>query len=348
MIKSLDIFNFQSHKHSTLHFHSGLNVIVGPTDSGKSVILRTLRKLFFNRPFGSAFRSTWGGETYIETLTDDDTLIGLKEDSEKTYFLNDLEFKAFGQSIPKEIADNLNVNEVNIQQQLDSPFLFSQSPGEVAQHFNKIAHLEQITLSISNLKKWVTQLESTIKHKQEDLSKKIDELKTFDYLEKFEIELEVLEDMEKKVSSKKSQKTQLSIIINKFNFVEDEIECYQDILLIEDNLILIIDKIQEVQQKKQKADDFSKLIYNIEGIELDIESEKNLISCEKDVGILIETLNKLSNIESDRDRLNKVVKNVNSVSDDLEYNKKLYNKLYAQFEKEMGGVCILCGTKLKK
>ena len=61
MIQSLQINNFQSHKYSVMELHKGVNVIIGPSDSGKTTILRALRWLVWNRPSGDAFRSDWGG-----------------------------------------------------------------------------------------------------------------------------------------------------------------------------------------------------------------------------------------------------------------------------------------------
>ena len=63
MIQSLHIKNLQSHKDSHLDFCEGVNVIVGPSDSGKSAILRALRWIVKNRPQGDVLRSHWGGET---------------------------------------------------------------------------------------------------------------------------------------------------------------------------------------------------------------------------------------------------------------------------------------------
>ena len=37
-IKKIDLINFQSHKFTSLDFADGLNVIVGPSDNGKTSI----------------------------------------------------------------------------------------------------------------------------------------------------------------------------------------------------------------------------------------------------------------------------------------------------------------------
>ena len=65
MISQLTLRNFQSHKASRLRFHPGVNVITGPSDSGKTALLRALLWAVRNRPSGDAFRSHWGGDTSV-------------------------------------------------------------------------------------------------------------------------------------------------------------------------------------------------------------------------------------------------------------------------------------------
>jgi len=57
LIRSLEIENFQSHELTKLDLHKGLNVIVGPSDQGKSALIRALRWLCYNEPKGTDFFS---------------------------------------------------------------------------------------------------------------------------------------------------------------------------------------------------------------------------------------------------------------------------------------------------
>ena len=59
MIKSVLYRNFQSHKKTLLEFHDGINIIMGPTDSGKTSLLRGLYWVRYNRPRGDDFISNW-------------------------------------------------------------------------------------------------------------------------------------------------------------------------------------------------------------------------------------------------------------------------------------------------
>jgi DNA repair exonuclease SbcCD ATPase subunit len=54
-IKRLILENFQSHKYSEVDFAAGLNVIVGPSDTGKSAVIRALKWVLYNEPSGDFF-----------------------------------------------------------------------------------------------------------------------------------------------------------------------------------------------------------------------------------------------------------------------------------------------------
>ena len=59
MLIQLVIENFQSHEKTALEFCSGINTIVGSSNSGKSAILRALYWVVYNKPGGFGFSSHW-------------------------------------------------------------------------------------------------------------------------------------------------------------------------------------------------------------------------------------------------------------------------------------------------
>jgi exonuclease SbcC len=193
MLTSLHITNFQSHKESHLEFNPGVNVIIGESDSGKTAILRALRWVLTNRPGGDSFRSSWGGDTSIGIWTENNLIVREKIGTNNIYRLGDTEFKAFGTEVPEEIQDALNMNEINVQNQLDLPFLLRDSPGQVAAHFNKIAHLDAIDKSMQLIEKWTRALNQQLKDNESNLLQQQESLTEYSYLPEME---KVIEDAE--------------------------------------------------------------------------------------------------------------------------------------------------------
>jgi exonuclease SbcC len=250
MITSLKLQNFQSHENSKLDFVDGLNVIVGRSDSGKSALIRALRWNRWNKPSGSSMRSSWGGPTITEVDTKEGAIIRIK-DKKDQYVLRrrgegDTLFEAFGTSVPEEIASFLNVDEVNLQLQLDSHFLLSKNPGQVAEHYNQVANIDQINRGRENINKAIRTLSTTIKYKEEDIKSTKEEIKEFDYLDLFEADVEVLEEMEKNVSILQIKYEQLQNLVSKLvNLKKQILQISKDIRMepeVDDLIQVCMDK----------------------------------------------------------------------------------------------------------
>ena len=153
MIESVHIQNFQSHKDTKIDFSKGVNVLIGASDAGKSAVFRAIQWCLYNRPLGDGFRSYWGGDTSVTIrFSEGRELTRIKGKGVNSYFLDDVELKAFGTQPPEEVMALHNLDQtLNVQAQVDPIFLLQSSPGEVAKHFNEIADLEKIDTTSKNL-----------------------------------------------------------------------------------------------------------------------------------------------------------------------------------------------------
>jgi len=278
MIQSLSIKNFQSHKDSHLDFHPGVNIIVGSSDSGKTAMLRALRWLVWNRPQGDSIRSVWGGVTEVELITEEsglevDSSIIRRKDKQDEYIMNDQSFKAFRTDVPEEITKVLNLSEINLQTQLEAPFLLSDSPGEVAQHFNKVANLDKIHKSTSNINSWIKRLNADITYKESEIETREERLKDFEHLEKFEAEVEVLEEIEKNLLNMRSRRVKLISLISDLEKKEQEIESQKELLTFEKPVNDILSLYEELDLRKSRRLSLMGLINSIEGISTQLNKE---------------------------------------------------------------------------
>lgn len=312
MIQKLTIQNFQSHAKTELEFSTGVNVIVGSTDSGKTAIIRALRWLIWNRPSGDSIRSNRGGDTSVKLQTDEDIIITRFKGKTDSYISHvtgeeDVEFKAFGTSVPEEIINLLNINEINIQQQLDSPFLLTETPGAVASHFNKVAKLDKIDSSLQKVNSFIRELTSEIKYKEEQEVKQIEGLKKFEHLEKFEIEVEVLEGMENQFKQLDKNADKLQGLINDIELINSDIKDKSKIIVVEKPLNQILDWIDDknelIESKRQLDRLWIKINTNIQ----EIEDQQELLSIEKPVLNLLKQYEDLNMAVEARKRLNKAL-----------------------------------------
>lgn len=159
MIKSLHIKNFQSHKDSSLVFHPGVNTLIGTSSHGKSAVVRALILGIKNDPTGTEFISDWivsekgtaSGNTQVVIEVEEGNVTRIKG-RENQYLINDEEMKAFRTHVPERVTSFLNINDLNIQEQKDSFFLFNVSSGEVVKQINKFMNLDLIDQTLTAAK----------------------------------------------------------------------------------------------------------------------------------------------------------------------------------------------------
>ena len=285
MINNIIIRNIQSHKLTKLEFHKGVNIIVGTSDSGKTAIKRATELAVTNKPSGSAYVSNWlekGKTSSVEVTTMEGHTVTRQEKPSKEYRLDDLDpFLAFGAGEPpQEIKDVFNLSEVNIQGQMDKPFLLSSSSGEVATYFNKIARLDKIDTATANVNSWIRELTDDIKYKTNERKKLNDKVDSFKYLTKLEIEVEVLEDMEKKLTGLNSKYSKLNELIIYIKNIELNIEEVSTIIEIEPLLLQILGYVEQKQEIEQKRAKLRKFITTIDETEESIVEQTKLIKVE--------------------------------------------------------------------
>lgn len=346
MIHSLHISNFRSYKDLSLEFHPGVNVIIGNTDSGKSNILRAVRLVTNNKPFGNDMLSWWGGELKIVLATSDGFIVSREKGKENLYTLGDTVFKAFGKDVPEEILKVLNMNDINLQQQLDSPFLISATPGEVAAHFNNIAHLSEIDSSTAQINSWILSLNNTIKSDTVRIAQEKEKVSQYDYLEKLEIDLEVLEQQEKTMLAEIKNRNALNTAIEDLEKVEADIVKASGLLIFEtqvDALLVLIDKRKK---KRTEHEELIDLIEDIEDLDKQITEQDNMVSLEPAVKALLSQHEKLKKAEQERKDLVNHIASMTEVETKLAAEQIALEKREEKFDEELGDKCPLCETEL--
>jgi len=349
MINQIDIQNFQSHKQTTLSLHPGVNVVIGKSDSGKTAIIRALRYLIWNRPSGDAFCSSWGGDTVVTVETDDGNTITHKRiKSVSSYVINDSVFSAFGTGVPQEVQSLLNMSETNLQSQFDLPFLLTDSAGEVAAHFNKMAHIDQIDTSMKLVNSWIRELEQTYKHKKQTLDELDEQMRKYDVLPFLEADLEGLELLEKTVAQYGKQIGNLSQTITSIEHIQDEVEELKGLVELEDEVSDLLSLITNKEKIDEKKDTLKRTIISITSLSEKKEKLNKLVQCEAlvdHISSLLQTKKEkereIQTITDMIDKTNRIKNTIKVISSNTEEKEQL---LYL----EMPDICPLCDQSIPK
>ena len=348
MIKSIRLLNFQSHADTTLKFSEGVNIIIGASDSGKTAIIRALRWMVTNRPSGDSFRSTWGGKTSVEMLTDDAHVVRSK-DKEGEYIVGDLHFKAFGTDVPQEVTDALRFNDINLQQQLDAPFLLSLTPGDVASHFNKIAKFESIDKGNTNVNSAIREITAEIKFKTQQETQLIEDVKKYEHLDMFETDVEVLEHLEKSKAALGNSFGKLQTLASSYKSTKAQMEEYSHALSLDG----VVSEVLSLFEKKRKVvtnhDKLYKLTAEWYFNKSHMEHIEETLSLEKPVNELLKLMTDRKMLVEGKRKLSDVLSSLVGIQDRISKGNAFISLKNEEWEKEMpvGGSCPLCNQTIK-
>lgn len=151
-VKVLKLRDFQAHRELDIKLSPTITSIQGPTDIGKSAIIRALRWLCLNDFPGDDFINWDGKQALVKIVCDTGQEIGRgKSKVANVYTLDDQDFKSFRDGVPEPVAKLLAISPINFQNQHDSPFWFSETAGEVSRQLNAIIDLSVIDTSLANI-----------------------------------------------------------------------------------------------------------------------------------------------------------------------------------------------------
>lgn len=302
MIESVEIRNFQSHKHTVLEFVPGTNVIIGLSDAGKSAVFRAINWVLSNRPLGDAYRSEWGGDTHvILRLSDGNVVERFRSASSNEYRVNGEILKAFGSDPPEAVLEVLRMDSANIQAQGAPPFLLSASPGEAARMLNKAASLDEIDRTIANLRKSLQETNRRLEYntkQKERLEEELQEYANLAYLEEQVLELESIEEEYQK---RKSSTESLSKLVSNVRKVSEDLSKL-------DYVPALIKRCEDVDKLYERLETVTDGANALEGIIRQVEvAERDLKKTDK-VPELLEALDAITDQHQDyRDRKSRLL-----------------------------------------
>lgn len=210
-ISKVTIKNFQSHEDTTLEFSSGLNIIVGESNNGKTAILRAIMWVIDNQPLGTDFIMAGKDECSVTIAFDDGTSITRGRTRKDTgyydiYYYDENgtlqrgQYRGFTNAVPIEVANVHQMPKVNITKdiethlnvlsQLDPPFLITESPMVKASAIGRITGTHVLDAGVKETNKTIQSNKKASKIYADTLAEKQAELKALPdvvQLEKFHI-----------------------------------------------------------------------------------------------------------------------------------------------------------------
>jgi exonuclease SbcC len=361
MIKSVELQNFRSHKQTKINFDDGINAIVGSSGRGKTQILRALYWVKDNKPDGLSYISHFNRDK--KGLPIEPTIVSIELEN-KIYVIRERSkefngyrikkgkeiesFDAMNGKVPDQVSSLLNLGDVNVQKQLDAPFLLSGSAGEAARYFNAIIHLDMIddTLSRADVKhRKLVSNKKEMEKEFEDVNKKITDL---GFIEDAKLLLEKIEFIQKEIDELKTKKTELESIREQIIEWDAVTEYTKEIIKAEP----IIEQIEDILENKQRKEKERKSLINI-------KSELEKVENDLDIGYNIDEVNNLIEkiectytiIKENKQRrkdLKTIQEQLESYDDFLRKNNKYILEQEKKLEKLIPDECPWCHQSIDK
>jgi exonuclease SbcC len=237
-IAKVIIENFQSHGRSELEFGRGLNVIIGPSDNGKSAVLRAIRWALYNEPRGSEFVRSGARECRVTVTMSDGaeivrelTLTKSGAPARNRYIVKmpDAEpqvYEGFGIEVPAEVIKAHGMPQVQLDtdkrvflsfgSQLEGPFLMAESGSLRARAIGRLLGVHVVDAAMRNtqrdqrsVKQETARLEQRLEQYDQDLQHYADIPEQEEKLERAEAFLAMAEEYRTRLTRLEALREQL-------------------------------------------------------------------------------------------------------------------------------------------
>lgn len=342
-IKKVILENFQSHKYTELEFDKHLNVIVGPSDQGKSAIIRGIKWALFNEPSGNFFIREGANDCSVTVIFNDNTKIKrYKSKNKNLYYLYNNEnkeqiFEGFGINVPKEIIEATNIrkvcldgkqtNSINISDQLEGPFLLSEKTATRANSIGRLVGVHIVDDAVRDTLKDIRNLNLSKRNLTEQLNKLEKNLEEYNYLEQLQKKVDILEKIKIKIKESQEKVEKLKNIKMKYIDIEKQISNIKKIVK-KLNGIDIVENITNDLNVKVKIYNFmNNKLNHLLDVNKSICYNVNIINPLKNLNQINQLIMELENKIYRKKRLEIINKDYKSVVKNIIVNNNIVNKL---------------------
>lgn len=333
----LTITNFQAHEKTVVEFGPNVTSIVGPSDVGKSAVLRALRWVLLNQPLGDAFVRDGARKAEVEWTDDLHIIRRVRGASVNTYDVDGALLEAFGNDLPAEVARVGNVSNINFQGQHDSPFWFGETAGEVSRQLNRIVNLDVIDTTLRNLSSALRAAQAEQKVYEEMLEEDQLARTNLKYVREMVAEFEVLEGL-------KTQADELeqvySRLVSTLKDVSEHTSMCERSTTVAESGQLAVQRMETELALEQRHFRLLQLIQEVlKQRKLSTREVPDLSELEKLKVQAVEA-------ESEWDVLNINLKALNKSREDAQVKEESWRNADLQWKKSKPKECPLCGQQM--
>ena len=350
----LSLENFQSISKGELVFHTGTNVIIGQSNSGKTATFRALKACLSN-PIGSQRFIKKGTKSSSVALEyNGNQIIWKRTPKESSYIINGEEFIKTGKSSAFKIMEDTgfviddNDTIMNIEEELQLPFPFGISKSELFKLYENVFCVSDSAIILKAAKEKEEQTKDTISSMENEIIKNENKLTEIENFKK-EVNLDFL----------KEKKNYLKGNSDRISFLQDGLDIIHKAIGIQNFSVKessFENKLQEYTAQKRLKGELKKLkeLHSLGKTlkELKAPTAKDLTEYNELKGLsnTCSTLKKLKGVEAPIINFENKVQEYKDLTSYSLSLKELKNQIKAKKEalKEIEGIIQVKESKLKE
>lgn len=200
---TITLTDFQAHESTAITVVKNFACIVGPTNAGKSSIVRATRWLLYDSLRGQRFIRAGQSSASVKLKFTDVEIERSKGKTGNRYRLDATWFDTIGVGTPPEVVKALKIplmqidkdtsTELNVSMQLHPQFLVLDTDSLKAKFLNALTGGHILDAAVRETNRRIRELESESARTKADLEATSTELKKYDGLERREVELLALD-----------------------------------------------------------------------------------------------------------------------------------------------------------
>lgn len=165
----IKIKDFNCIENIELEFKPGFTILQGPSNSGKSSIIKAVENCIFNQSGTTNVRQ--GCKNYSIGIKKDDHTVSLIKGKDTKYKVDDVVYEKIGVSQLAEVAEALNIREtvlggekvrLNFSKQMSYPFLLDKTPGQLYKFIVDSSESESLSNVLKDISKDIKDLDKSL------------------------------------------------------------------------------------------------------------------------------------------------------------------------------------------
>lgn len=283
-IQRVQIKNFQAHRSLDLQLDPYITTILGPSDVGKSALLRAIRWVCSNKPGGKGFITKGARMAKVRIQVDGVTIERRRGPSKNEYRVDGEVFRSFSTEPPRAVTNILRIEDDQFQRQHGHAFWLELTGGALSKRLNEIIDLEVIDAALSEASKRTKSAKTVLSGYKGMLEDAQDAAKSLRWIEKAKHSWDRIKQKREEIQRKKDDLQKWKDLLQEVQILQKDFKQAKKKSL---DAKKIVQKVQEIQRMEEEFSELKTIAKEAEALTAQLKAiRKRKVQAERKWKIL--------------------------------------------------------------